>query len=102
MSCNHEIEGYRLICYHPKSSEELLLAPQDESSGISKAVLRPGLYVLPVTQSSTSERRIYVIFWPEETTWDDNAISTVKRNRVTFIRYAGFGAARKRPTYVIS
>ena len=86
MSCRHEIEQYQLIDY-PEFSEKLLLSPHDESSGISKPVLRPGLYVLSLKQPGTSERLIYVIFWPEETTWDDSAISTVKRNRVTFIRY---------------
>ena len=29
----------------------------------------------------------YVIFWPETETWDDNALSSVSRNRVTFMRY---------------
>ena len=28
-----------------------------------------------------------MIYWPEYTSWDDDAISTVKRNRVTFMRY---------------
>lgn len=28
----------------------------------------------------------YVIFWPQDTTWDDDAISSVARNRVTFMR----------------
>jgi len=72
---------------YPKFSQKLLLASQDESPDISQPILRPGLYVLPITQPRTSEQQIYVIFWPEETTWDDVAISTVKRNRVTFIRY---------------
>lgn len=74
---------------YPKFSEKLLLASQDESPDILQPILRPGLYVLPIMQPGTSGRRIYVIFWPEETTWDDIAISTVKRNRVTFIRYVG-------------
>lgn len=29
----------------------------------------------------------YVLYWPEYSTWDDNAVSTVKRNRVTFMRF---------------
>ncbi len=28
-----------------------------------------------------------MIYWPEETTWDDNAASSVRRNRITFMRY---------------
>jgi hypothetical protein len=30
----------------------------------------------------------YVIYWPEDSTWDDSATSSVSRNRVTFIRRA--------------
>ena len=30
---------------------------------------------------------MFVIYWPEDTTWDDSAIGSVRKNRVTFIRY---------------
>ena len=36
---------------------------------------------------STSEEQAYVVYWPEDTTWDDCAASPVQRNRVTFMRY---------------
>ncbi|THG96228.1 hypothetical protein EW026_g5569, partial [Hermanssonia centrifuga] len=29
----------------------------------------------------------YAIYWPEDSTWDDDAVSSVQRNRVTFMRY---------------
>lgn len=45
--------------------------------------LRPGIYLL----RSEREDLVYVIFWPQETTWDDDAVSVVQRNRVTFMRY---------------
>ena len=32
------------------------------------------------------DERYYVIYWPEDTTWDDSAASPVCRNRVTFMR----------------
>jgi hypothetical protein len=34
------------------------------------------------------EERHYVIFWPEDSTWDDSAASSVSRNRVTLMRRA--------------
>jgi hypothetical protein len=34
----------------------------------------------------SSEERHYVIYWPEDSTWDDSAASSVSRNRVTFMR----------------
>ncbi|KAH8114640.1 hypothetical protein DFH11DRAFT_1764593 [Phellopilus nigrolimitatus] len=66
-------------------TELLLHALQDVAS--DSPTLRSGLYALTVQGSTPSERCLYVIFWPEDTTWDDNAISTVQRNRITFIRY---------------
>ncbi|KAI9444051.1 hypothetical protein H4582DRAFT_1918933 [Lactarius indigo] len=45
-------------------------------SGNSRATLSSGLYI-----------RHYVIYWPEDSTWNDSANSSVRRNRVTFMRY---------------
>lgn len=55
------------------------------SSGVSRPTLRPGLYLLD--SRHVEQDVFYVIFWPEAETWDDNALSSVSRNRVTFIRY---------------
>ncbi|KAI5122457.1 hypothetical protein M0805_008768 [Coniferiporia weirii] len=68
------------------SRTEMLLNAAQDASTVSPT-LRPGLYALTVQGDSAAERRLYVIFWPEDTTWDDNAISTVRRNRITFMRY---------------
>ncbi|CAE6410576.1 unnamed protein product [Rhizoctonia solani] len=60
------------------------------SSVRSYSDLRAGLYLaLPLdrkAQESVPERA-YIFFWPEDSTWDDKAISSVRRNRVTFMRY---------------
>ncbi|KAJ6620561.1 hypothetical protein B0H10DRAFT_2188402 [Mycena sp. CBHHK59/15] len=48
--------------------------------------LRSGLYVLRSPEPVVPEE-IFVIYWPEATTWNDDAISSVRRNRVTFMRY---------------
>ena len=50
-------------------------------------VLRSGLYIVR-SSVSTSEEQTYVVYWPEDTTWDDHAASSVQRNRVTFMRYS--------------
>jgi hypothetical protein len=53
--------------------------------------LRSGIYFfLPDLPESLDI--VYVIYWPERTTWDDDAISSVQRNRVTFMRYLQCGA----------
>ncbi|KAJ7117660.1 hypothetical protein C8R44DRAFT_791229 [Mycena epipterygia] len=50
--------------------------------------LRSGLYVLRACdEEPAGPEQIFVIYWPEATTWDDGAISSVRRNRVTFMRY---------------
>ncbi len=65
-------------------SARLLLAPTE--SGGSRPALLSGLYVLVAGQVDPTERH-YVIYWPEDSTWDDSAPSSVCRNRVTFIRW---------------
>ncbi|KAF9233644.1 hypothetical protein BU15DRAFT_90252 [Melanogaster broomeanus] len=53
----------------------------------ARATLRSGLYIVRSSSESRSEEQVFVIYWPEETTWDDTAASSVRRNRVTFMRY---------------
>jgi hypothetical protein len=33
---------------------------------------------------------MYLIFWPEVATWDDDAPSSVAKNRVTFMRFVSY------------
>ncbi|KAK0489058.1 hypothetical protein IW261DRAFT_1602879 [Armillaria novae-zelandiae] len=58
---------------------QILTGPQSDLG----PSLRSGLYAL----DSPTWERLFVIYWPEDTTWNDDAISAVKRNRVTFMRY---------------
>ena len=69
-----------------KSAGNLLKSQNRYSSRDVEPILRSGLYVVR-SFISTTEEQAYVLYWPEDTTWDDEAISTVKRNRVTFMRY---------------
>jgi hypothetical protein len=52
----------------------------------AEPILRSGLYVVRSFVSG-AEEQAYVLYWPEDTTWDDQAVSTVQRNRVTFMRW---------------
>ena len=64
-----------------------LLAPQRYYTARgADPILRSGLYIMR-TFTSTAEEQTYVLYWPEDTTWNDKAVSTVQRNRVTFMRY---------------
>lgn len=72
--------------------EQKLLVPQREATG-EEPLLRPGLYIMR-TFTSTLEEQTYVLFWPEDMTWDDRAASMVRRNRVTFMRYGSISYQR--------
>ncbi len=50
------------------------------------ATLSSGLYIVKANATDLSDERHYVIYWPEDSTWNDSATSSVRRNRVTFMR----------------
>ncbi|EIN14302.1 hypothetical protein PUNSTDRAFT_41556 [Punctularia strigosozonata HHB-11173 SS5] len=66
-------------------STATLLASVDDSA-TARPMLRSGLYFLR-SQEANHPNKLYVIYWPEDSTWDDAAISSVSRNRITFMRY---------------
>ena len=64
-----------------------LLTPQDGFTARGpEPILRSGLYVVR-SFVSAAEEQAFVLYWPEDTTWNDQAVSSVQRNRVTFMRY---------------
>jgi hypothetical protein len=66
-------------------SARWLLEPADV--GGSKPYLSSGLYIVRANATiNVPDERHYVIFWPEDSTWNDSATSSVRRNRVTFMR----------------
>ncbi|KAJ7931787.1 hypothetical protein B0H13DRAFT_2227876 [Mycena leptocephala] len=56
---------------------------------LDKLAIKPlGLYgSKPKIIEFLSCRGTFVIYWPEPSTWNDDAVSSVCRNRVTFMRY---------------
>ena len=62
----------------------LLLTPTE--LGSSRPSLSSGLYVLAAGQVDPTQERHYVIYWPEDSTWNDSSPASVCRNRVTFMR----------------
>jgi len=53
--------------------------------------LKGGLYALiPPNQESKSDITLCMIFWPEDTTWDDDSPLSVAKNRVTFMQFVFF------------
>ncbi|KAG8793628.1 hypothetical protein FRC12_002188, partial [Ceratobasidium sp. 428] len=84
--CKSEIiKFFRGIDCFGEETEALLSDTTSSTSG-----LRSGLYVvLPLNDDvqDSSTHSAYIVYWPEDTTWEDQAISSVCRNRVTFMRY---------------
>lgn len=65
---------------------KLLVPERDYTSKGAEPILRSGLYIIR-TSTAATEEQTYVVYWPEDTSWDDNAVSMVQRNRLTFMRY---------------
>jgi hypothetical protein len=66
------------------SRATLLLAPSDVEN--SRPTLSSGLYIVKANATDPIDERHYVIYWPEDSTWCDSATSSVRRNRITFMR----------------
>ncbi|KAH9054525.1 hypothetical protein EDB87DRAFT_1580466 [Lactarius vividus] len=63
----------------------LLLVPNHGSGPQRK--LSSGLYIVTATDANPTDERQYIVYWPEDSTWNDSAPPPVCRNRVTFMRY---------------
>jgi len=72
-------------CLQPRSANALL-SSRDNSVAPH---LRSGIYFVQPPSPSHNDPRVFVVYWPEETTWNDDTVSSVKRNRVTFMRSNG-------------
>ncbi|KIK82025.1 hypothetical protein PAXRUDRAFT_832450 [Paxillus rubicundulus Ve08.2h10] len=81
-------EIVRFLCSIGRIDEDLAQELLESTSNPTslKPNLRSGLYVLRHMRRPGDEE-LFVIYWPEDTTWDDSASSNVSRNRVTFMRY---------------
>ncbi|KAF8452926.1 hypothetical protein L210DRAFT_3499752 [Boletus edulis BED1] len=64
---------------------QLLVDP--ETHVHTQPTLRSGLYIITTPEQTGSAHQIFVLYWPEQTTWDDSAANSVRRNRITFTRY---------------
>ena len=62
-------------------ARSLLLRADDSQLSLSS-----GLYIVRASMEVPADERQYVIYWPEDSTWEDSAISSVSKNRVTFMR----------------
>ncbi|KAG1840861.1 hypothetical protein C8R48DRAFT_739797 [Suillus tomentosus] len=63
------------------------LITNQSDSNVSMPSLRSGLYIVRAVCEATPDQQLFLIYWPEDSTWDDSAPSSVRRNRVTFMRY---------------
>ncbi|KAG8950712.1 hypothetical protein FRC03_012780 [Tulasnella sp. 419] len=84
---------YRVAGLDDETAAYLLASAEQYTSGRSmQPILTSGIYfLLPESNPPTSDtfrgHRSFIIYWPEDTTWDDMAIGAVRRNRTTFMRY---------------
>ncbi|KAF8690053.1 hypothetical protein RHS03_09010, partial [Rhizoctonia solani] len=79
-----------LSCVQYLDENSISLLSKVGGSDDSTSTLRSGLYLVldPNHKFIGSSKSAYIIYWPEDTTWEDQAASSsVRRNRVTFMRY---------------
>ena len=53
----------------------------------TQPALRSGLYIVTTLEKTGGSHQVFVLYWPEQTTWDDSAAPSVRRNRITFMRF---------------
>ncbi|KAF5388164.1 hypothetical protein D9615_000204 [Tricholomella constricta] len=75
-----------------------LRGSRDDPSGPQ---LRSGLYLARKMTAPASPEHIFAIYWPEDTTWRDDAATSVRRNRVTFMRQVLFCLHCQPPTNIV-
>ncbi|KAF9231331.1 hypothetical protein BU15DRAFT_68421 [Melanogaster broomeanus] len=51
-----------------------------DTPGPTKPTLRSGLYIISNIEQAGNTRQTFLLYWPEEGTWDDSAASSVRRN----------------------
>ncbi|KAG8920752.1 hypothetical protein FRC02_000711 [Tulasnella sp. 418] len=84
---------YRVAGLDDETAAYLLASAEQYTSGRSmRPILTSGIYfLLPKSNPPTSDtfhgHRSFIMYWPEDTTWDDMATGAVCRNRTTFMRY---------------
>jgi hypothetical protein len=67
-------------------SADALRTSEDDPAIPTTPRLRSGLYILRYPGGQSKQEMLYVIYWPQKTTWNDDAESSIRRNRVTFMR----------------
>ncbi|EMD40863.1 hypothetical protein CERSUDRAFT_121499 [Gelatoporia subvermispora B] len=76
-----------LVSMNAVNAEIANMLLQPRRSEVSFPTLRSGLYVLRPSTPPEDCEKLYVIYWPEDTTWSSTSLSSVRKNRVTFMRY---------------
>ena len=79
--------SFSLSCVNKSTCRaHLLVSPSDVGS--LKKKLSSGLYIVTAGAGDAhpTDERHYVIYWPEDSTWNDSAPMSVRHNRVTFMR----------------
>ncbi|TFK93592.1 hypothetical protein K466DRAFT_91919 [Polyporus arcularius HHB13444] len=76
------VEFLRKKCDLDEQTTAALLLPTDDVGMAARASLRSGLYILKLGDGDP----MYVMYWPEDSTWYDNCAQSTHTNRVTFMR----------------
>src|SRR5260221_5319936 len=80
--------SFRLYIYLNTKTRSawFLLLPTEHDRDSVRPALSSGLYVIAPAHTNIPHDHHYVIYWPEDSTWDDSAASSVRQNKVMFMR----------------
>ena len=77
LGCCRNVSGLRA---------HLFLALTDVTGTHPNPTLSSGLYIVRACTTDPVDERHYVIYWPEESTWNNSGTSSARNNRVAFMR----------------
>ncbi|KAI9455502.1 hypothetical protein HD554DRAFT_2207426 [Boletus coccyginus] len=77
----------QLAAIDETTAAQLLVDSDAHAHARTQPTLRSGLYIITTPGQTGGSHQIFVLYWPEQTTWDDSAASSICRNRITFMRY---------------
>ena len=87
--------GLSVLCnITPCSDSAGQLLVDSDTHVCTQPTLRSGLYIVTTPERARGFHQIFVLYWPEQTTWNDSAASSVRRNRITFMRFVQIDTIR--------
>ena len=85
------MERWHLLVFHRDDtlfdSAAQLLVTDTDSQTCTQPTLHSGLYIVTTQGQTGVDHQIFILYWPEQTTWDDSTAASIHCNLITFMRF---------------